>query len=83
MPRVNVSFISSFRPALGGAESLEIEATTLRELTRKLVALYPGMQKHLDQGIALAINGEIYRDNRDVELRDGWEVYMMPRIQGG
>ena len=80
---VNVSFISSFRPALGGADALEIEAATLRELMRILVAKYPSMQSHIDKGIVLAIDGEIYRDNWDVEIEDGSEVYLMPRIQGG
>lgn len=83
MPLVKVSFISSFRSALGGAESLEIQAKTLRELMSKLLANYPRLQKHLDEGIALAIDGEIYRDNWDVELKDGAEVFLMPRLQGG
>ncbi|MCB1696284.1 MAG: MoaD/ThiS family protein [Halioglobus sp.] len=80
---VNVRFISSFRPALGGADGLQIEATTLRELMRIVVAKYPRMQGHIDDGIVLAINGEIYRDNWDVEIQAGSEVYLMPRIQGG
>jgi molybdopterin converting factor small subunit len=83
MPLVKVSFISSFRSALDGAESLEIQAKTLRELMSKLLASYPRLQKHLDEGIALAIDGEIYRDNWDVELKDGAEVFLMPRLQGG
>ncbi|MEE4145603.1 MAG: MoaD/ThiS family protein [Halieaceae bacterium] len=83
MPLVKVSYMSSLRSALGGAESLEIEATTLRQLMSKLLAKYPRLQKHLDEGIALAVNGEIYRDNWDVEIREGTEVYLMPRIQGG
>jgi len=80
---VKVSFVSSFRPALDGADTLEIKAKTLRELLRKLVARYPGMQQHLDAGIALAIDGEIYRDSMDLKIPDGSEVYLMPRIQGG
>jgi len=80
---VKVSFVSSFRPALDGAEILEIKARTLRELLRKLVAKYPGMQQHLDAGVALAIDGEIYRDSMDLKIPDGAEVYLMPRIQGG
>ncbi|NCF20298.1 MAG: MoaD/ThiS family protein [Haliea sp.] len=80
---VSVTFISTFRPALGGADALEIEAKTLRELMRKLVKKYPRLQKHIDEGIALAVDGEIYRDNWDVEIPDGSEVYLMPRIQGG
>jgi molybdopterin synthase sulfur carrier subunit len=80
---VNVRFISSFRAALGGTDGLEIEATTLRELMRILVAKYPRMQRHIDDGIVLAINGEIYRDNWDVEIQEGSEVFLMPRIKGG
>ena len=83
MPMINVSFISSFRAALGGADRLEIEATTLRQLMRLLVAKYPALQSHIDDGIVLAINGEIYRDNWDVEIQEGSEVFLMPRIQGG
>jgi molybdopterin converting factor small subunit len=49
----------------------------------KLLASYPRLQTHLDEGIALAINDQIYRDNWDVEIKDGAEVYLMPRIQGG
>ena len=83
MPMVKLSFISSFRAALGGAESLEIEATTLRQLMRTLLVKYPRMQEHLDAGIAVAINGQIYRDSWDVEIPEGAEVYLMPRMQGG
>jgi molybdopterin synthase sulfur carrier subunit len=83
MPMVTVSFMSSLRPAFGGAQSLKIEVTTLRELVRILVQKYPRMQDHLDEGIALAINGEIYRDNLDIDIQDGSEVFLMPRIQGG
>ena len=71
MPMVKVSFTSSFRTALGGSDPLQVEATTLRELMRRLVAKYPRMQKHIDDGIVLAINSEIYRDNWDVDIPDG------------
>jgi molybdopterin converting factor small subunit len=83
MPRITVSYISSLRPAFGGADQLELEAGTLRDLKRKLVAKYPRMQKRFDEGIVMAIDGRIYRDNLDVSIPDGAEVYLMPRIQGG
>ena len=63
--------------------TLRIEAKTLRELMRKILKKYPRMQKHLDAGIALAIDGHIYRDDWDVEIPAGAEVYLMPRITGG
>ena len=80
---VQVSFNATFRPALGGADALEIDAATLRELMRTLVAKYPRLQGHIDSGLVLALNGEIYRDNWDVEIPEGSEVHLMPRIQGG
>ena len=83
MAQVKVTFMSSLRPALGGAAALDMEAGTLRELMRKLVRKYPRLQQHIDEGIALAVNGEIYRDNWEVKIADGAEVYLMPRLQGG
>jgi len=83
MPRITVSYISSLRPVFGGADQLELEAGTLRDLKRKLVAKYPRVKKRFDEGIVMAIDGRIYRDNLDVGIPDGAEVYLMPRIQGG
>ena len=83
MPRVQVAYPSSFRPALGGAVSLQIKAKTLRELMGKILVQYPRLQKHLDTGIALAVDGQIYRDDWDLEIPEGVEVYLLPRIQGG
>ncbi|MFT4825599.1 MAG: molybdopterin synthase sulfur carrier subunit [Halioglobus sp.] len=80
---VKVTFISSFRRALDGEDQLELEASTIRQLLMSLVARYPRMQAHLDAGIAVAIEGEIYRDNWDTVIPPDSEVYLMPRISGG
>lgn len=78
-----VSFTSSFRHALDGKNQLELEASTIRQLLTGLLAEYPSMQSHLDDGIAIAIDGEIYRDNWDVAIPEDSEVFLIPRIQGG
>ena len=80
---VKLTFISSFRLALGGKDELEIDAASIRELFTLLVSQYPGMQAHIDEGVAVAINGEIYRDNWNTAIPDGSDVFLMPRIQGG
>ena len=80
---VEVSLVSSLRPAVGGLDRIDVEARTIRELLTKLVARYPSLQEHLDAGIAVAVNGEIYRDNRELEIPAQSEVYLMPRIKGG
>jgi molybdopterin converting factor small subunit len=73
----------ALRPAADGASVVSIEAKTIRELFRKLEESYPGMAPHLARGIAVSVNGRIYRDNWGTELPEGAEIYLLPRIQGG
>lgn len=73
----------ALRPLVGGASSVFIEAETIRELFRKLQEQYPGMEPHIKRGVAVSINGKIYRDLWDTSLPQGAEVYLMPRIPGG
>ncbi len=80
---LEISLSGSFRDAADGAASIEIEAVTIRELLRKLVERYPRMHDRIDEGVAVSINGEIYRDNRDQAIPEGAEVFLLPRIQGG
>lgn len=80
---VEVQLSASFREFANGAASIAVEATTIRELLRKLVERYPRMQQRVDEGIAVSINGEIFRDNRNEPIPAGAEVYLLPRIPGG
>jgi sulfur-carrier protein len=73
----------ALRPYADGAPSISVEAATIRELFRKLAELYPGMEPHIKRGVAVSINGKIYRDQWDTELPKGAEIYLMPRIPGG
>ena len=38
---------------------------------------------HLDRGIAVAIDGVVYRDDWTQKIPGGAEVFLMPRIEGG
>ena len=80
---IEVHLSGSLRDAVSGAASVSVEAGTIRELLRKLVERYPLMQSRVDEGVAVSINGEIYRDNRGKSIPDGAEVFLLPRIQGG
>ncbi len=81
--QVEVQLSASLREFAGGAVSVTVEAATIRELLRKLVELFPRMQRRIDEGIAVSINGEIYRDDRNQAIPEGAEVFLLPRIQGG
>jgi sulfur-carrier protein len=73
----------ALRPLVGGALFIEVEAKTIRELFRKLAEQYPAMEPHIKRGIAVSINGQIYRDQWDKELEQATEIYLIPRVPGG
>jgi len=81
MARVSIS--STFQHAVDGSDLIEIEATTIGELLLRIVDRYPKMAEYVDEGIAVAIDGEIYRDDQSVVIKPGVEVFLIPRIQGG
>ena len=60
-----------------------MDAKTIRELFRKLEENYPGMAPHFARGVAVSIDGRIYRDSWGTVLPEGAEIYLLPRIQGG
>jgi molybdopterin synthase sulfur carrier subunit len=80
---VDVQLSASFREFANGAASIAVEATTIRELLRKIVERYPRMQQRVDEGVAVSINGEIFRDSRNEPIPAGAEVFLLPRIPGG
>ena len=80
---LEISLAGSLRDSVGGAASIEIEAATIRELLRKIVEQYPRMQSQIDSGVAVSINGQIFRDNWGEEIPVDAEVFLLPRIQGG
>ncbi len=71
------------RPAIGGAATLDIEASTIRELLRKLEEQYPDTAPFIEAGIAVSIDGVIYRDSWGQKLPSSAEIYLLPRIEGG
>ncbi len=80
---LKVCLSGPLKAAADGAASVLISAATIRELLRELVKQYPQMQIHLDNGIAVSVNGEIFRDNWSKEIPEDAEVFLLPRIQGG
>ena len=48
-----------------------------------LLLRYPDLQEHLDRGVAVSINGQIFRDDWTVAIPNDAEVYLIPRIEGG
>jgi sulfur-carrier protein len=67
-----------------GCESeLELEAANIRQLLRELAARFPRLEPHLGDGLAVAIDGEIFQDAWLEPIPSGSEVHIIPRIAGG
>lgn len=81
--RHEIHLWGALRPLAGGALSIFVEADTIREMFAVVGEKYPGMVGQIEQGIAVSINGKIYRDQWDVELPQSAEIYLMPRLAGG
>ena len=80
---VEVTLWGTLGAAAGGRKKIEVDAATIRELFRKLQEDYPGLAPFVDRGIAVAINGEIYRDTWSKELPNDAEIFLLPRLAGG
>ena len=80
---LKVCLSGPLKAAADGAASVAINAATIRELLRELVKHYPDMQSQLDDGIAISVNGQIFRDSWSEIIPEDAEVYVLPRIQGG
>jgi sulfur-carrier protein len=80
---LDIHLWGALRPYADGALSVSVEAKTIRELFRVLSERYPGMEPHIKRGVAVSINGQIFRDQWDTVLPVDTEIYLMPRVPGG
>jgi len=67
----------------GGKTEFEVQATTFRQLVRELEQRYPGLGSQVEEGMAVAIDGEIFQDAYQAELKPGSEIVLIPKIGGG
>ena len=68
---------------VGGATEFEVEATTINELLIQLGERYPQLRPVLERGVAVAVDGNIYRGAFLAPIRDGSEVFLLPALVGG
>ena len=78
-----VWLFGGLRDAVDGAESVRVEGATIRELLQNLGREYPRLRERIGQGVAVAIDGDIYRDDWDQPVPEGAEVGLLSRIAGG
>lgn len=80
---VAVSLSGSLKSAAGGRETVEVEAGTIRDLLRELEQAVPSLAPYIEQGVAVSIDGRIFRDAWFERIPEGAEVFVLPRLAGG
>ncbi len=79
----HVTFISQLRQFTGGLSSVDVDATSVQQLLRKLSEQFPELAPHLEAGVAVAIDGQIYQDALFQNIAPSSEVHLLPMIAGG
>lgn len=80
---MEVQLSGPLRTAVGNQSVVSVEARSIRELFRTLSERYPEFKVSIANGVAVAINGNVYRDDWSTAIPENAEVVLLPRIQGG
>ncbi len=67
----------------GGVTALDIVADTVGRMIAELEIRHPGLGRHIERKVAIAIDGEIHQDALFARLAPASEVFLIPRIGGG
>lgn len=78
-----VVLIGNLAQLTGGVAEFQLSATSVKQLFQQLTARFPPLGPHLEEGVAVAIDGQIYQDALLEPIGPDSEVFILPQIAGG
>jgi sulfur-carrier protein len=78
-----VVLVGNLAQLTGGVAEFRLPATSVKQLFKQLTELHPGLEPHLAEGVAVAIDGQIYQDALFQPIGSDSEVFILPQIAGG
>jgi molybdopterin converting factor small subunit len=78
-----VVLVGNLARLTGGVAEFRLPATSVKQLFQQLAELYPEIEPHLSEGVAVAIDGQIYQDDLFQPIAPDSEVFLLPQIAGG
>jgi molybdopterin converting factor small subunit len=78
-----VVLVGNLAQVTGCVAEFHLPATSVQELFRKLGELHPALAPHLETGVAVAIDGQIFQDALLEPIGTDSEVFLLPQIAGG
>ena len=78
-----VVLVGNLAQMTGGVAEFDLPVASVQQLFRQLGALHPSLMPHLEAGIAVAIDGQIFQDALLEPIGTDSEVYLLPQVAGG
>jgi molybdopterin synthase sulfur carrier subunit len=78
-----VVLVGNLAQLTGGVAEFELAAASVKQLFELLAERHPALARHLEEGVAVAIDGQIYQDALLEPIASDSEVFIIPQIAGG
>jgi 4,5-dihydroxyphthalate decarboxylase len=78
-----VVLVGNLAQLTGGVAEFQLPVTSVKQLFQQLTELHPALGPHLEEGVAVAIDGQIYQDTLLEPIGPDSEVFVLPQIAGG
>jgi sulfur-carrier protein len=78
-----VVLVGNLAQLTGGVAEFDLTATSVKHLFQVLGERHPALARHLEEGVAVAIDGQIYQDALLEPIEPDSEVFIIPQIAGG
>ena len=78
-----VELVGGLSQLTGGVTEFDLPATSVKHLFALLSERHPALARHLEEGVAVAIDGQIYQDALLEPISPNSEVFIIPQIAGG
>ncbi len=80
---VEVVIWGSLRRYTDDQSSVSVTGNTTKAVLDSLAKTYPGLAPIIEQGVSVAIDGEVFKDAWFTPISDNSEVVLMPLMVGG
>ena len=78
-----VTLTGNLRRFVEGNDEVDVDGSDIRQILLALGKRFPELAPHLEDGIAVAVDGTIYQDTWFEAVGPDSEVHIMPAIGGG
>ena len=78
-----VGLVGNLTQLTGGVAEFDLPATSVQHLFALLTERHPALERHLAEGVAVSIDGQIYQDTLLEPIAPDSEVFVIPQIAGG